>query len=241
MSASEDPWFAAVLADFHLGKAEHLHRWRIRLDCGHIHEVLTRGKDKPPAERSWRSGWLDLLPGEYPCPEKDCRRHVERDIVSWDERGEDLPPDSEDPPGWWNEDWGDWAQERCDRPTPRWKVTLACGHHDSALAEPGWKPEDGITRDKHTRRLRADSPLPERTKRWVREGCPRPRPWTDCDTCTWARKITAQEYVGPLVPPAPAKRPVPDARTMLQRRLRAAEQEAADLREQLAALDGEKS
>ena len=51
------------------------------------------------------------------------------------------------------------------------------------------------------------------------------------------RKITAHEYVGPLVTPQRKPRQAPDARTVLQRRLSAAEREAADLRKQLAALD----
>lgn len=92
---SADPHRSAVLIDFIIGPPELQHRWRIQLDCGHIYEVYTGGKDSLPSE-SLRSS--TYLPDEYPCAEEGCIRHVTRDIVSWDERMELVsPPDPVDP------------------------------------------------------------------------------------------------------------------------------------------------
>lgn len=241
------PSIADVLVNIHVGKTQDMHRWRVRLDCGHIREVLTRGKDTPPEEIKWG----DYLLGEYPCNEKGCYRHVTRDIVSWDEPMELVTaPDPVDPPADWEGDADLWAVTRRDHPLAHWKVTLTCGHQDQTATDGGWKPEDGIRRrppEDDEQRARCDDLIAlyserggfqdEESLRYVREDFPKPTPWTTCYTCAWGRKITAHKYVGPLVTPQRKPRQAPDARTVLQRRLSAAEREAADLRKQLAALD----
>ncbi|HEY2691197.1 MAG TPA: hypothetical protein VGJ50_22370 [Streptosporangiaceae bacterium] len=111
ISTQAKPQTAALL----YGNAEHMHRWRIQLDCGHIHEVLTRGKDRPPAGERWINCLGDkLAQGEYPCYEQSCHRDVDRDIVSWDKRQDkETPPDPEDPPDWWGDrDPALWARTR---------------------------------------------------------------------------------------------------------------------------------
>lgn len=143
---------------------------------------------------------------------------------------------------------------RIDHPLDHWKVTLTCGHQDQVATDGGWKPEDGIARrpcppEDAEQRARRDHLIAlysepgesydEESLRFVREDFPNPTPWTTCFTCTWARKITEQEYVGPLVTPPRQKRPAPDVKTVLKRRLRDAERQAADLRKQLAALDSD--
>jgi hypothetical protein len=239
------PSIADILADIYVGKTEDMHRWRVRLDCGHIREVLTHGKNTPPQEGKW----IGYLQGEYPCNEKGCRRDVMRDIVSWDQRHEeDVPPDPEDPPDWWGDtDPALWTQTRRDDPWAQWDVTLTCGHQDTAVTDADWKPEDGITRrpppanaEEQRRRdwllARAEADGDEYDRRYITDDFPEPVLFTRCYTCSWARKITAQQAVGPLVAPPHQPQQTPDPKAVLERRLRDAEQQAASLRKQLAVL-----
>jgi hypothetical protein len=250
IASRADPRKAAALADFLWGSGpEYWHRWRIQLDCGHIHEAYTGGKDELPSSAAgWTTPDWHILPDESVCYEEGCyRAGLEREIVSWDRRDGEVPPDPADPPEWWDGDPEVWSLTRHLEPRAWWAVTLACGHPERVITALAWQPADGITRrpvaDAEQQRRRdwllakAEADGDEHTRRYIIDGFPEPDPFTECHTCTRARKITGQEYVGPLVPPERKPRPAPDPKTVLKRQLRDAERQAADLRRQLAALD----
>jgi hypothetical protein len=245
-----------LLWDIHYGVTEQMHRWRIQLDCSHIREVMTRGKDQLPSVASWRlDTGEELGPGRYICREGECRREWPwREILTWDSRDGEftIEPDPEEPPDWLTADSemspedvrATWAKIRRTAPDVRatWTVTLACGHAGQTSTAMSWKPEDGTTRKRVPARSGARRmPTDEHTRKWVLDGCPEPRVDHECMVCSLARVITAYEYTGRLVP-APRKRPAPpsvaEQRATLGRRIWAAEREAGRLRKQLEELPG---
>jgi hypothetical protein len=80
---------------------ENLFRWRVQLDCGCIHELLTFGDDKASHEHQWRDAvGFNLLPaGQLMCWHEEQRRSVPyRDITEWGARkGEPSPDEQPDP------------------------------------------------------------------------------------------------------------------------------------------------
>ena len=245
---------ARTLASFFIGDAEHMHRWRVRLDCGHIAEAVHSGKDQPPAE--WR--WRGLLPGEFRCEVPECREARScpvRGIVSWDKltAADAFPADPEERSGWLGGPPGK-ARTRIPEAGPResavWEVTLSCGHtaDDVFTGDSSWTPAQGITRTPPKddgERQRRDWMIQfygaqgdEWTRRYVAEDFPEPVPWTTCRTCTRARKITAYQYIGALTrPQSPTPPPDPaEARAVLERELRKAERRVAKLRAELNSL-----
>lgn len=258
-----DPEAARVLAPFLFGEAEHMHRWRVQLDCGHVTEVFHPAKDKPAGE--WR--WDRLLPGEFWCDVDECREargFPMRDIASWDERlgtgTWDADPEhapeylSKLPPAKAAETWAR-MREPEPREYARWRVTLSCGHTEETVVshDVDWEPVHGVARrppeDDGQRERRAwlvrqhEEQGDEWGKRYVKEDLPEPTPWTTCFICPRARKISAYQYVGSLVPPPPTPQPTAtvDRRSRLERELREAEQRTARLRAELGHLDTDRS
>lgn len=127
-------------------KAEDQYRWRIQLECGCVREVLTRGKDAYPDQTSDRDplSQTRLPAGQYWCSEHEVEMPF-REIVEWlDCELREFPADPKEPQHGLDPD--DWAKIRRTEPktSALWTVKLACGHrHRHAIAEPGWKPEDG--------------------------------------------------------------------------------------------------
>jgi hypothetical protein len=262
VSRYDNPTGMALIFDFIDGSAEEMHRWRIELDCGHIHEVLMHYDEWPPLG-PWKAGPLGAYAeGTYPCT-KDCKDPPwpAREITEWNTRREHtFEADPEEPPDWYagcfnprSSAAAAWAERRHPEPYAKafWNVTLSCGHaYNRVLTDADWKPEDGISRqprpdtDSQRRRRHQEildnEQVDEDTKARIRDGCPTPDPMQDCPMCAWSRQITAYEYVGPLVPPPPPPRkprkPV-DPRVALKRRLREAERDAKLLRAEMAALD----
>jgi hypothetical protein len=249
----------AVLWPFWAPGAEEFYRWRVQLECGCITEVLTSGSEKLPTERQGydpvHTAWLPA--GQVLCLHDEAPPAPYRSIVEWGERREvSLPADPVEPPDWAEPE--TWAVIRHDEPRTSafWTVTLSCGHHTEVIApDLQWKPTDGPERAS-PKRLRdmsasfeefwASDPdgqnerEREHTRRMLAEGWPRPRPEHVCHTCSWAQWIVAYQRVGWLVPRKPEpQQPKARSRGSLQRRLRQAEAEAQQLREQLAGLDEE--
>lgn len=76
------PVFCPILVP----KAEDIHRGRVQLECGCIHEVFTRGKDDFPDARSWSDPITQrrLPAGEYWCTNGHGEAgRVYRDVVEW--------------------------------------------------------------------------------------------------------------------------------------------------------------
>jgi hypothetical protein len=255
-----DPEGAAVMAPFFYGEAEHMHRWRVQFDCGHVREIVTHSASKPPAEIEWRptDTGLVVLPGQYVCTVKGCYegRSRIRDVVSWDRREDELvPPDPEEPPEMWQDNPETWAELRHAEPRANWAVTLSCGHPHHEYAPLDWQPADGFHQPRHPGDEPVDhddAEVAEREQRmidharetgdeyglrYITEGFPYPTPFADCSHCINVRQITAQQYVGPLVPPPPGPPTRADRRAALQARLATAERQAAKLRKQLDDLD----
>jgi len=245
-----------LLRHVHARDPEETYRWRVQLDCGCVHEVLTDGDGRLPVDVRWLDWSRDPLPaGQYICwheGEEEVTPH--REIVEWGRRQDDLPADGEEPPDYLNDlSAKEWAKMRRDQPRARWSVTLSCGHVGAATVKDlEWKPADGpVRREVGAEELAEElariedaaevvgSEVAEYAKRWWGDGCPEPGTETMCFTCPRARRIVAYQRVGWLAPPlvqhsSPKKS---TSRASVQRRLREAERQAAELREQLAQLD----
>ncbi|MGR3937065.1 hypothetical protein [Streptomyces sp. BRA346] len=246
----------AALWAFLAPDPEAFYRWRVQLECGCITEVMTHGSEKLPGEQRWCDVIHKALrpAGQMLCPHEDSPSPY-RDIVEWGERSEvSFPADPVEPPDW--TDAKTWAAIRHEEPhtSAFWMVTLSCGHCAEVIAPNlGWKPADGPERasSKRLPEMKAsfeeywashpddeDERERKHTSRMLAEGWPCPAPEQLCHTCTFAQWIVAYQRVGWLVPrksePNPPKSP---SRAILQRRLRQAETEAKQLREQLAELD----
>jgi hypothetical protein len=240
LTDGQDERRAIALAPYTAPAPEDMFRWRVELDCGCIHELLTLGDDKAPDEHQWRDDrHFNLLPaGQLMCWHEDEPRSVPYRAIT---------------------EWGDvrhvarWAM---------WDVTLACGHTGEVTVEDlSWTPSDGpVRRDvsaeelaRENARLDADLldgadanahrvEMVEHARRWWSDGCPEPGTEALCHSCDEARQIVAYEQVGWLVtrPTAEARRTV-QTRAAVVQRLREAEREATRLREQLAALDADEA
>ncbi|MGI5401950.1 hypothetical protein ACQEVG_21400 [Streptomyces sp. CA-135486] len=252
----------AALWPFWAPDPEQFYRWRVQLECGCITEVLTNGSEKLPAEGQ---GYDPLHKGRLPagqvrCSHDDPPPAPYRNIVAWGERREvSFPADPVEPPDWTDAE--SWAVIRHDEPhtSAFWTVTLSCGHLTEVVApDLQWKPTNGPKRAiaKRLPKMKAafeefwasdpegqDEHKREHTRRMLEDGWPCPRPEQQCHTCSWAKWIVAYQRVGWLVPrkpePKQPKTPKPPSRASLQRRLRQAEVEAKQLREQLSELDEE--
>lgn len=133
-------------------------------------------------------------------------------------------------------------------------MTLSCGHRSEVCTDVDWKPED-LPRHASPERVQEMivesqeywasrpgveyEPEREHDRRMLAQGWRLPQPETLCFVCSWVQQIVACERVGWLVPrpkptPSSPKRP---SKAGLQHRLREAEQQVAQLREQLAQLD----
>ena len=247
----------SVLWVFFAPNPDTMHRWRIKLDCGCITEVLTHGEDHAPAGRQWLDYRSRALPtDQFLCRHDDAPPPPYRQITEWTTRRTiTFPADPVDPPDW--ADKQTWATRRHDQPFTRasWTVTLSCGHSTDVLTDPAWKPADGPHRvtTKRQREMTAEfeeywASYPdeqnerdrEHLRRLLAAGWPRPDPEQLCYLCPAARTIVAYQRVGPLVGPDPAPRPRrPPSRETMRRTLRMFESEAQRLRDRLAELDAE--
>jgi hypothetical protein len=242
----------------HAPGPEKVFRWRIELDCGCIHEVLTSGRERLPVDarwRDWRPADGRLPAGQFVCwHEGASHRGPYRAITEWGDRKDDRPPDPVEPP----ERWADlgpefWARFRRDRPRAVWSVTLSCGHTTTVTVDDlAWKPADGpvrreVTPDELAKEFArldeggaqgVDNKLVEHAKRWWADGCPEPGIEAACHTCTVARQIVAYQPVGWLAQPKQKPKVArPPSRETVKRQLREAERQVAALQEQLARLD----
>lgn len=244
-------------------KAEDLFRWRVRLDCGCVKELLIHGDMRSPLDTVWPSSVL--IAGDLPHGEIE---HLHtgttdsyREIVEWGEhRVVDHPADPVEPPDYLSDDPGTWAEIR--HPEPRtlahWSVTLACGHHtEVSVKDLDWRPSNGSVvtlsdEQRHSQLAELDrkkaegvfegrNALYEHMRRLVVAGRPKPSPEQRCFTCGYAHRIVSCEPNGWLVPSAPVKRPKAKApsRASLKKKLKEAEASARNLRKQLAEMDDE--
>jgi hypothetical protein len=246
----------AVLWQFWAPDPDVYYRWRVQLDCGCITEVMTWGDKDLPAEGRWPDpvSGTRLPAGQVLCRHDDSPPAPYRDIAEWGERREvSFPADPAEPPDWADSE--TWVVLRHDEPriSAFWKVTLSCGHVTDVVSELAWKPADGPSRvsARRQREMTADfeefwvsdpnrqsDREREHTKRMLTAGWPIPAPEHLCYACTEARVIVAYQRTGWLVPRKPEpKLPKPPSRASLERRLRHAEADAAQLRSQLAQLD----
>lgn len=241
--------------------ADDLFRWRVRLDCGCVKELLIHGDMDSPVDRVWPSSGLidgDLLPGEV---EHVCTGMSDsyREIVEWGEhRIVDQPADPVEPPDYLSDEPDLWEKMR--HPEPRtlahWSTTLACGHYKEVTVEDlDWRPSNGsvvtLTDEQRKSRLaeldRAAAEESaedlrarrEHVRRMVAAGLPKPAPEQRCGTCRYAHRIVSCEPNGWLVPGRPIKKPKAKApsRAALKKKLKEAEAAASNLRRQLAEMD----
>jgi hypothetical protein len=247
---ADAPAVVRLMKHVHVPKLAELTRWKLQLDCGCITESFT-ARDELPHERQVWGAWSKLNAGERECfVHGDHGIEHHRKIVSWGELLDDLPPDPVRRP--MNQDYWTpelWKKVRRRHPRAVWKVTLSCGHTDKArVAELDWTPNDGHTRreipeDEFAAVLRRieemrRSPLGgnfDYLERSLLDGEPEPQVEAGCITCCYMQRIVAYQSMGPL-PRANQEPPQPDPREALQRRLDAAEREAARLRQELADL-----
>lgn len=241
-------------------EAENMFRWRIQLSCGCTHEVLTRGEDDYPDDRSKIDPITDrsLPVGEYWCTtDHGAVPKPYRDIVEWvDRKVTEFPPDPEEPIYEWM-DAETWAKIR--KPEPHaaafWQVKLACDHYDQVCTDVEWKPEDGpvLVSDERLTEIRRDfedlwaeegetgwpheGPERDHMRRMIDLRWPRPQPEHACFTCTRVGRITGYQRIGWLVSRTkPAASPSVD-RARLTARIAAAEAEVRRLRKQLEEAD----
>jgi hypothetical protein len=248
-----DRWPVLFTAGYY--ELDEIYRWRVKLECGCIRDLVTAGDDKPPTDCTWK-GWTDeesLNQGELLCMHNDTDpRWVFRTITEWSRRKEvDREGDPVDPPGWWGNASKDvWEILRMEpRRVAQWTVKLECGHTTNVDTDLEWQPSDGyrptITSEQVAERRErvekmidedvAERPLWEHQLRMINIGVPEPDPEHWCSTCPPAKRMIAYERVGWLVPP---KRPVQDTppkprvpnRQQLEARIRELEGENARLR-----------
>jgi len=213
---------------------ERPHRWRIRLSCGCIREVLTRGSGDQLYEAFYDPISRRYLPrGQVAC----CSDQTEaihpyhfQQIVGWGARRErTYPADPVEAPDYLADldtEHDLWAELRNAEPVTRavWDVELACGHFGETSAPSlDWQPGDGPQTVSNERaaamtakweELYATTPTSlydndearAHRLRMLALGWPNPQPELDCWTCSYARKIEVIEYVGPLTGP---RRPAP--------------------------------
>lgn len=244
-----------VLWPLFIPKAEDMYRWRIKLECGHVEEVLTHGKDRYPDQR----GDTDPLSGHrLPAGEHWCRGDHRtpkpyRDIAEWvDQKVREFPPDPEEPQHGLDPDL--WAKIRHTEPhaSAFWTVRLSCGHFtDSVVLDIGWKPENGpkLLTKKRLAEIRRDfdehwategftgwpeeGPERDHVRKMLDLGWPRPEPEKDCYSCTWAKRITGYQRIGWLTPrPKPTPPPLTE-RQITEKQLAKAEAEVQRLRRKL--------
>ena len=238
------------------------YRWRVQLTCNCIIEVLTNGESDLPAEKRWlRVGRrLEQPVGQVWCSHEDDSPSPYRSIVKWvDHREVEFPIDPVEPRHGLPADV--WALIRHDEPRTLafWTVILSCGHDTEVPTSLDWQPADGPCRVDRQRQaemleefdeLEANHPgqeedqVLEHYRRMIADGWPIPVTERSCYTCLHARPIIAYEPIGWLVPrknqpksPSPLKSA---SRASLQRRLRQAEADAAQLRSKIAKIDDQK-
>ncbi|WP_155981262.1 hypothetical protein [Nocardia sp. BMG111209] len=247
--------------ELRMSKAEDLVRWRVRLDCGCVKELLLHGDMHSPLEVVWPSSILtdgDLQLGEIEHVHKGTTDSY-RETIEWGEsRTVDRPADAVEPPHYLSGEPDFWAKTR--HPEPRtialWSATLECGHHTEVPVEDvDWRPSDGpvitLTDEERQSRLPDFDQLVaeasteslrviyEHVRRMVAAGLPEPAPERRCGTCRYAHRVVSCEPNGWLVPSTPLKKPkaTTPSRASLKKKLKDAEATASNLRKQLAELD----
>jgi hypothetical protein len=233
-----------VLVDFYVSKDEEVFRWRVQLDCGCIEERMTKNDDTPPKTGGRCSTHLSTAYREI--------------VLRQDRRVEDREPEPVEPPDWWpgDEEGHTWERYRASKPPSEavWTALLVCGHSVEQRTSVDFDPDlGGETLADFPERLadiRASllegehqSRDPERhahLERMLELGWPSPSPEVCCYTCVDNRKIEVFQPIGWLVPrtPEPTEQRRP-SRTVIKRRLRAAEAAAERARAELAELDAD--
>lgn len=236
-------------------KAEDMFRWRVKLECGCVDEVLTHGEDRYPDQGSSTdplSGYR-LPVGEYWCRSDHEAPKPYGDILEWVGRKvREFPPDPEEPQH--GVDPETWAKIRHTEPhsSAFWTVKLSCGHFtDSVVLDVEWQPEDGprlvtTTRLAEMRRDFNEHWASEVATGWPEEGperdhirkmldlgWPRPEPEEDCYACTRGKQLTGYQRIGWLVSrPKQASPPLTDCQ-ITETQLAKAEAEVRRLRRKL--------
>jgi hypothetical protein len=247
-----------VLWDLLVSPPEEVFRWRAQLDCGCIHERLSRRDQTHPSE--WQEHDV-VTQRRLPKGQMSCRHYDDvwseyREIASWGDAPQvrEFEPDPIEPRTGIGPD--TWAKIRRDEPHKAafWPVELSCGHPaDVVMSDLNWKPGDPPRLVSHERAAEMlakfdedpttfDEPRHpesrEHMRRMIELRWPSPQPEQDCRICPHARTIVAFERVGWLVPPPePESKKRGQSKVTLQRRLQDAEREAVRIGKQLAALD----
>lgn len=239
-----------VLFHFWAPGPEDAFRWRVQLDCGCLHEILTRGDERTPAEHEH----LDLFGQPLPTGQMACTDHDSvseerpfRAVVEWADRKEIVEPADPDEPQDGIDPKVRAAIRHDERTRAEWVVTLSCGHRKTTRTDPGFNPDDGPTFADPAvvkERIAELDALPEQERQSVRElrhwaelGFPKPHTEEECWTCAYAKQITGFQRVGWLVPPPKPITPSRPSRVDVERRLQRAEEKVNQLREQLDTID----
>jgi len=230
-----------------------LYRWLVRIDCGCVTEVLTRGNAIPPTEQTlehslggdeepiYKRTWLltpfgiqcalsreKLCPGEYCYP----KGHL------WHAHGEDVPMRGIT----------EWllrekvCHSSSGKPFTPWLVRLSCGHCGHANSDPEWSPGiPHVTNYDVVKALREEvlsrDDLSERMRRFHEEQiefegflvCD-PAKAARCARCVFMRRITEYGEIGKLADswPKPEPKPTPPkptSREAAAKQLQAVERE----------------
>lgn len=211
-----------------------------RLRCST--EALTYGEDHPPGDGPWItalgdkntghcSAWtfvinadshlLGMSPGVLWCSGHGTQSLPWQKITKWMERSE-------------------LRSRTTGHPFAAWTVLLSCGHANShVVTDIAWRPEHGHTPTpdmvEKVRPLLDTDDLADSVREYIEQrlpgGWPEPQTGQDCAACAYSRRIISWQPIGPLTWPGDDERP---SRAVLTRRIRAAEAQADQLREQLA-------
>ncbi len=250
--------YEPVFWPFFVPTAEDMHRWRVQLECGCVHERYTRGVDNYPDDSAWIDPLMrHRLPvGEGWCPnDHDDVEVAYRHVVEWiDSHVWEFPADPEESP-YEGIDAETWAKIR--KPEPHssefWRVRLSCGHvHDSVVTDVGWSPADGprLSTEERAAEMRSEfedmwsaggpTAWPEdelernHLRRMLELRWPQPEPEQECRTCRNARRITGYQRIGWLIPRTDSTEAKADAeRRKMEARLAKVDAEARRLRELL--------
>ena len=226
-----------------------IYEWRVKLDCGCVHQAITGGSDSKNPEKLltasegyvYLDSSLKLPPGQRVC---FCgsRRPLHgplRDIIEWVDRDskvihpEPFVIDGQEPV--------------TVEPFVSWYVLLDCGHVETVSTNPDWTPADGFAPrgfkrprrelKRAFRKIHADEEhYLAYNLRLLDENWPEPAPFTNCNACRHSYYVVAYQAVGLVSPPPkPPRKPraQKSREEILRAQVRRSERELARLRKEL--------
>lgn len=217
--------------------AELMYRWRMKLGCDDIVEVLTLGDNQWPVDKSWSWSGHPMRKGDYFCTAHRAtqtqfgriRRYLVRSTLDLD---------------------ADVLLKQEARTVGYWTVQLDCGHLGNQITPLDWRPAHGqrqtspndpaeVTRRKaraqHVKQYLDEAEWAQIMRR-IEEGHLEPDSLARCWVCPYRQPIVAFQRVGWLIPPQPAPAAPPEGATVTRPSRRDLEKRIADLETEIARL-----